>query len=328
MENKVNDWVGRCIAESKTSVASHAITLTYGRDENGEEHHPRAKVLTYSDVQKYLKRLKSNGFPHKFFCVGEYGSKKGRAHWHIILFWKGKGPPHELDKEGWHERHWPHGTSHWTTGNASAFRYNTKYIQKDIGKMERQGHLMMSKKPPLGTAYFHQLAEQHVEQGIAPISREYSFDDARNRRGQKVKFYLKGATYNRYISHFIRTWKEKRPDQHIPNSELVESWLDKQAAEEMEPLEWREKMAARQVVTYEMSPPGQNELKEWMKIERVTWDPKLKLYFYPLSNNNRKYWDGHKWRRKIAATGEKARDLSAQIIREYQRAKAVGDVTY
>ena len=102
--DRINDWVGRCIAESKTAVASHAITLTYGRvhlstenDAYGDAEHPRAAVLTYSDVQKYFKLLRRHGYPLRYFAVGEYGSLKGRAHWHIIAFWQDKAPPHELN---------------------------------------------------------------------------------------------------------------------------------------------------------------------------------------------------------------------------------------
>ena len=55
-DRKITDWVGRCIAESKTAVGSHAVTLTYGVDAYGSTDHARTAVLTYSDVQKYLKK--------------------------------------------------------------------------------------------------------------------------------------------------------------------------------------------------------------------------------------------------------------------------------
>ena len=84
----VDDWTGRCIAESIFAVAPYFVGLTYGRDENGSEDHIRARLLTYSDVQKYMKRLRASGYCPRYFCVGEYGSTKGRAHWHLIIFWK------------------------------------------------------------------------------------------------------------------------------------------------------------------------------------------------------------------------------------------------
>ena len=44
---RILDWQGRCIAESKTTAAANAITLTYGRSARNEVLHPRAVVLTY-----------------------------------------------------------------------------------------------------------------------------------------------------------------------------------------------------------------------------------------------------------------------------------------
>lgn len=84
----VDDWTGRCIAESIFAVAPFFLSLTYGRDENGSEDHIRARLLTYSDIQKLMKRFRASGYIPRYFCVGEYGSAKGRAHWHVLIFWK------------------------------------------------------------------------------------------------------------------------------------------------------------------------------------------------------------------------------------------------
>jgi len=234
-EQAINDWVGRNIAESKTSKACHAVTLTYGRNSANDADHERAVILTYSDVQKYLKRLRRGGYPVRYFVTGEFGSKKGRAHWHIMLYWQDKVPPHELDCN-FMEAHWPHGWSFWTKPTAHAVRYNCKYIQKDMGEAERQGHLAMSKKPPLGTAYFRRVAEQYVEQGLAPQTLEYRFPEVRRRRKdgtqEVVPFMLKDRPAELYLEHFVRKWREAYPRQHLPNSELVEEFVDKGAWKE------------------------------------------------------------------------------------------------
>ena len=151
-ERKVDDWVGRCIAESLVSLRTFSITLTYGRDEGGSSDHIRAALLTYSDVQKYLKRLRKSGYVVRYFAVGEYGAEKGRAHWHLILFFQnnahvikdrvrynaevaagrkqgkalpvpvGAVPEHEISTRlpdgtiedvRFSEAHWPHGWSCW-----------------------------------------------------------------------------------------------------------------------------------------------------------------------------------------------------------------------
>jgi len=228
-EQAINDWVGRNIAESKTSTACHAVTLTYGRNSANDVDHERAVILTYSDVQKYLKLLRRHGYPVRYFVTGEFGSKKGRAHWHIMLYWQQDVPEHVLD-QNFMEQHWPHGWSFWTKPTAHAVRYNCKYIQKDMGEAERQGHLAMSKKPPLGVAYFQHVAEQYVRQGLAPQTLEYSFPEVRRRKAngtqEVVPFMLKDRSAELYLDHFMMKWREAYPGTPWPNSVLIEEYLD------------------------------------------------------------------------------------------------------
>lgn len=104
-ENAISDWEGRCIAESKSSGSTFVVTLTYGRDATlGTVDHERAVLLTYSDVQKYIKLLRFHGYPVRYFCTGEFGSYKGRTHWHLVLFFEGRVPEHALNVRFMHAR--------------------------------------------------------------------------------------------------------------------------------------------------------------------------------------------------------------------------------
>ncbi|UIB81431.1 replication initiator protein [Flyfo microvirus Tbat2_110] len=241
-ETKVDDWVGRCIAESKTSKAAHVVTLTYGEDrQTGDIDHIRAAVLTYSDVQKYLKYLRVDGFPCRYFVVGEYGTLKGRAHWHIILFWKSNVPEHKL-RENILEKHWPHGWSYWDKCSPEAIRYACKYLLKDAVDEEQQGWgPMVSKKPPLGHQYFIDLAEEHVRQGISPQNLMYKFPDVRRvprslraktakqfrEAATPVQFHMHDKTAENFLSHFVQRYREVYNDEP-PRSDLVWAFLDKQ----------------------------------------------------------------------------------------------------
>lgn len=239
-ERKISDWVGRNIAESKTAIDCHAVTLTYGRNSANDEIHERSVILTYSDVQKYLKLLRRHGFPVRYFVTGEFGSKKGRAHWHIMLYWLERVPPHELDFN-FMEEHWPHGWSFWTKPTPNAVRYNCKYIQKDMGEAERQGHLAMSKKPPLGARYFQLQAEQYVSQGLAPQTLEYRFPEVRRTKktgkDEIVPFLLTGRSAELFLIEYIKMRRKAHGvaafHSHVsgrevhghapwPNSELVD----------------------------------------------------------------------------------------------------------
>ena len=241
-ERKVDDWVGRNIAESKTATAAHVVTLTYGEDAKiGSIDHIRAAVLTYSDVQKYLKHLRSDGFPVRYFVVGEYGSKKGRAHWHIVLYWQGAVPEHKL-RENFAQKHWPHGWSYWDKVSPSAIRYACKYLQKDAHDDARQGFgPMPSKKPPLGDAYFKQLADKYVEQGLVMHDLFYSFPEVtrvplgligktikvRREALKPVRFMMSGKTAENFVGSYVKRREEVYNDLP-PRSDVVLAYLDKQ----------------------------------------------------------------------------------------------------
>lgn len=240
-ERKVLDWMGRCIAESKTSTACHSITLTYGRGRSGKNlgkvSHERAHVLTYSDVQNYFKRLRKNGYPCRYFVAGEYGSERGRAHWHVLIFWLGEVPPHKLRENFMHDE-WHHGHTFWDAVHAESVRYVCKYIQKDLADLEKQGHLAMSKKPPLGSAYFADRAQRLVDAVLSPQDLFYGFAEARDKEGKKLKFMLGGRSAELFLSEYLNRWRGYPPagyhgppcpvrGWHYPPSDLVEAYEDK-----------------------------------------------------------------------------------------------------
>lgn len=153
-ERRIDDWVGRCIAESKTAKACHFVTLTYGeatedgKDEGtrvGAKDHERTAVLTYSDVQKFMKKVRFDGFKVKYFAVGEYGSLKGRAHWHLLMFWQERVPSLPLMRRI-HSKWWadedgkPLGFVRWEKLTNKSVRYAMKYLTKDMEETARQGY--------------------------------------------------------------------------------------------------------------------------------------------------------------------------------------------
>ena len=259
LEHRVDNWVGRCIAESKTSVASAFITLTYGRDEHGNESHARAAILTYSDVQKYFKQLRNRGLKLRYLVVGELGSAKGRTHWHIIVFFQKTLPDGFWDYGGnsWHravrdepvwvplvwnqrfnEPCWPHGFSQWETlakGTAKgSVRYACKYINKDVDDPAAQSKLCMSKRPPIGAHYFEMRAQKFIDEGISPQDSFYIFAEEATRKsdGKPIRFRLAGKSADLFAQHFIDKWRAQRPGQHWPHSDFIEEYEDRATREE------------------------------------------------------------------------------------------------
>ena len=216
-KRRVNDYVGRCIAESKFSKKTYAVTLTYDADQG-----VNAVTLIYKDVQDFLKRLRKK---HKcrYIVTGEYGSAKGRSHWHIILFFKDSWPEVTSNKRvDW--KYWKHGFSYFQEPDWKGFEYCLKYVLKDQTSRQSDSHLAMSKKPPLGHEFFQQLAKQYVEQALAPQTYFYKFGDVRDYKNREKGFMMQGKTRENFMETFVNEWEDKY--SHEPLSELVTDYYD------------------------------------------------------------------------------------------------------
>jgi hypothetical protein len=215
--------VGRCIAEQKVNAKTVALTLTYA--ETPCNFHKSA-VLYYPDVQQMLKRLRRhysdmhNGARIRFLCAGEYGTKFGRAHWHIVLFFDNscecefcRLPPVEAEKQMW--RLWPWGYTYVQRPDPDGFRYVAKYVVKNEGDEVQTRNLQMSKKPPLGHEYFMSRASKLAQEKLALSSWEYYFPDARYPDGNFIRFYLQGKTQENYFveywNEYVKKWGEEPP---------------------------------------------------------------------------------------------------------------------
>lgn len=76
------EWTLRLMLEMGEHEYSYFVTLTYN-----DENLPENGSLKKKDLQKFLKRLR---FKHKsktirYFACGEYGDKKKRPHYHVIV---------------------------------------------------------------------------------------------------------------------------------------------------------------------------------------------------------------------------------------------------
>lgn len=223
-ENRVNDLVGRCIAESHTAAETVAVTLTYSGD------HVNAAVLVYADFQNFVKRLRSAGYRVRYIVAGEYGSKKGRAHWHAVLFFEDEAPelPPFDQRASW---------SYWTDHDAGrgfvflqrpdyeGFRYVLKYVLKGQTGPRGSTHLAMSKKPPLGYRFFMELADSYVEQRLSPQSGLYQFRGVKNAKGQHRRFHLQGRMRELFSEMFMIRYRAHHGREY-PFSEWLEAQED------------------------------------------------------------------------------------------------------
>lgn len=123
LTNRRSDWSFRLEQEYKASKCAHFVTLTYD-----QKHYPSDGSLNKRDLQLYLKRLRKYDSTVKirYYAVGEYGSKSGRAHYHILLF--------NCENESHIRKAWcdikgkPIGIVHLGKVTAASVAYVTKYI--------------------------------------------------------------------------------------------------------------------------------------------------------------------------------------------------------
>lgn len=220
-ENRINDWVGRCIAEKETSLATVAVTLTYGGGDTAQ-----SRFLRKSDMTAFFKALRNDGHKVRYFMTGEYGSKKGRAHWHVVLFWQSKLPHVEFGKNitvPW----WPHGLTFWQEGSTPGIRYVMKYINKEDHDPDHSKTLGMSRKPILGARFFEGLAQRYIDSGLSPQRPYYKFKDVLDRNGKTLEFYMPPLVAQRFALAYICKYQAQFPGQFWPPSKMIDDLHDK-----------------------------------------------------------------------------------------------------
>lgn len=256
--NRVNDLVGRCIAESKHAQLAECVTLTYGSDKSPGIRRtttPSAAVLTYADVQKWFKRLRFDGYRFRYVIAGEKGELKGRCHWHALMFWEHgsplpQHPPYDGPEEGrwWHDPHWTKhpdsagGHSHWKLFHEDSAKYVCKYVLKDLDAEKEavesenipapQSIIRWSKKPLLGAPYFTALAGRYVEQGLVPTKPAYRFPEIIVKKtGLPREYWMNEATCDYFCAALVEQWQAKygKHPLHTSHSDFLADYEDRKA---------------------------------------------------------------------------------------------------
>lgn len=136
-------WAIRCFHESQCHYVSSFITLTL------DDPFLAARGLDHSDFQLFMKRLRKRVDEVRYFMCGEYGEKRGRPHYHAVLF--------GLDHRQMVEDAWRLGHVHSDEVNSASIAYVTGYVTKvsraPVGKVKP--YREMSRRPALGLNFFN-----------------------------------------------------------------------------------------------------------------------------------------------------------------------------
>lgn len=202
-QRRIDDYTGRALCEAATCDWTTTLTLTYRpRDDLAD------KVITRHHLQNFIRAAKKCG-PTKlrYLACGEYGSLKGRAHFHVLLF--GTGPKLQISKKQGtypertnfhHPAVWPHGHMYnESEGGEKAIRYITKYLAKNITDEDGQEWFTCSKQPPLGARWFNEKADLAVKYGVMPSSFLYMPPGG----NQDREYMMTGVTRRNYLARIF-----------------------------------------------------------------------------------------------------------------------------
>lgn len=150
LSNKRRDWIFRLTQEHKASKGALFITLTYHSKYCPDE-------LSKKHLQLFMKRLRKReiGNRIRYYAVGEYGSKTGRPHYHILLF--------NCDLSGETIRKsWKFGIVHIGQVTEASIAYCTKYVIQPTSESTKKSFSLMSRGYGIGLSYLtDSMAEWH-----------------------------------------------------------------------------------------------------------------------------------------------------------------------
>lgn len=128
-------WAVRCMHEAQMHERSCFVTLTYKTV--GPSLVPR-------DLQLFLKRLRREVGPVRFFACGEYGELNSRPHYHACIFgyrfadlkyWKLSGSGSKIYTSETLDRIWSHGLCSVGDVTFESAAYVARYVMKlELGK--------------------------------------------------------------------------------------------------------------------------------------------------------------------------------------------------
>jgi len=88
IQRRANNWIFRCMQETKVSDSATWVTLTYKYPPLDDNN---MMTLDRTDLQKFFKRLRKHKRDFskqkiKYYACGEYGDQFERPHYHAVIF--------------------------------------------------------------------------------------------------------------------------------------------------------------------------------------------------------------------------------------------------
>lgn len=216
---RTGEWTTRLMLESFEHKDNCFITITYDDSFIGDDN------LYKPVLQKFIKRLRFELSPIKikYYAVGEYGEKSGRAHYHAIIFnWypddiyvhhsDGNRPffsSKTLDKV------WPYGMNNVGTVTSTSIDYVVGYIRKKLfGR--KADEVYGFRNPPFALSS-RLLGMDWIYKNIDRIKEEKCIK--LNGRSHGIPRYFYKKIFDEWERYYF---EEKRSNE---TDELIESYI-------------------------------------------------------------------------------------------------------
>lgn len=199
---KSRQWAIRCVHEASLYENNCFLTLTYD-----PEHLPAGGGLDYDAPVKFMKRLRKEfGEGIRSFGCAEYGEKKQRPHYHLLIFnhdftdkvlWKDQGE-NSLYVSDTLKSLWPYGHSTCGALTFESAAYTARYVTKKLTGPAAEGNyqsvneygeifelppeksVCVSRRPGIGRGWY----EQHGK-----YVRDHDHAIIRGKKVRPAKYY-------------------------------------------------------------------------------------------------------------------------------------------
>lgn len=201
IKKAIDAWCLRLTHEMEISSSAFFLTLTYDN-----EHLPPNEELSKRDLCLFIKRLRKINPGIRYFAIGEYGTQKGRPHYHAVIF---NLIDLDLVTRSWNDHNGnPLGHIVGSRATMGRIRYMVSYMalpQVDNGK--EKAFRVMSRNPGIGSAYVDKWAGFHKARSDSVV---YEFDAP-----NAMPRYYKDRMYNVHQRAMVvakaREYSEQNP---------------------------------------------------------------------------------------------------------------------
>lgn len=225
LKRNATDWVTRIVNECSLHVDNCILHLTYDYS-----HLPADGSVKLRDLQLFFKRLRKRlgNVRIRYFACGEYGDKKQRPHYHVIIFgWK----PSDLQLEDTSAKGnclysskfiasvWGNGrvrvgdVTVQTAGYVARYSLKKRFEQPVDGKSP-EFHTM-SRRPGIGFGYYEQYRKNAIQDKI-PINH-----DGRIINAPVPRFYMEILRQREPLVYDLIKFKRFQNQKQYSKDELL-----------------------------------------------------------------------------------------------------------